>query len=347
MGFGCSKLWQSLACAVFVAASAVCAPAFSAGKPGSCALPEMKTAERPDAGGAATKVAVGIYLVDVNEIDDVKQQFVSDFLVFQTWKDRRLEGLDGCAFDLTQVWSPKLDFVNSGRVFSGLPDRVHIGPKGTVRHVQRYRGALAFPHRLDDFPFDEHIIDISLVPVGYPLKEVELEVDEENMGRQSDLTIPDWKLGRVDGRIDSLSPPRIDRTLSQFRFEITAKRRPEYYLWKVLVPLMLIVAMSWSVFWINPAQFGPQIGMSATSMLTLIAFQFAMAGILPRLSYFTALDAFITASTGLVFLALVEALTTSYLVSVDRKELALRFDRVCRWAFPLAFVGLVLWIFVL
>lgn len=347
MEFGCSKLWRSLAYAVLVAASAVCAPAFSAEKSGSCALPEMKTAERPGEGGAATKVAVGIYLVDVNEIDDVKQQFVSDFLVFQTWTDRRLQGLDGCAFDLTQVWSPKLDFVNSGRVFSGLPDRVRIGPKGAVRYVQRYRGALAFPHRLDDFPFDEHVIDISLVPVGYTLDAVELDVDGKNTDRQANFTVPDWTLGSVASRIDSLTSPGLDRTLSRFRFEVTAKRRPEYYLWKVLVPLMLIVAMSWSVFWINPAQFGPQIGMSATSMLTLIAFQFAMAGILPRLSYFTALDAFITASTGLVFLALVEALTTSYLVSVDRKELALRFDRVCRWVFPLAFVGLVLWIFVL
>jgi hypothetical protein len=347
MGFGCSKLRRLLAGTAFLAAVSVCAPAYSAAPPKSCALPDMKTAERPDAGGAATKVEVGIFLADMMEIDDVKQQLTADFLVFATWRDQRLTGLEGCNLDLHQIWSPKLDFVNSGRVFPGMPERAIVGAGGTVRYVQRYRGSLSFPHRLDEFPFDEHIIDISLVPVGYRVKDVELEVDEANMGRQSDLTIPDWRLGRVAGRIDSLSPPRIDRTLSQFRFEVPAKRRPEYYLWKVLVPLMLIVAMSWSVFWINPAQFGPQIGMSATSMLTLIAFQFAMAGILPRLSYFTALDAFITASTGLVFLALVEALTTSYLVSVERKELALRFDRVCRWVFPLTFVGLVLWIFVL
>lgn len=326
---------------------AVCGPALSAVPAGSCVVPEMKTAQRPGAGGPATKVEVGIFLVDMIEIDDVKQQLTADFLVFQTWRDPRLKGLDGCVFDLDRIWSPKLDFVNSGRVFPGMPARATVRPGGAVRYVQRYRGSLSFPHRLDDFPFDEHIIDISLVPLGYTVKDVELEVDETNMGRQSDLTIPDWRLGSVSGQIDSLSPPRMDRTLSRFRFEVPAKRRPEYYLWKVLVPLILIVAMSWSVFWINPAQFGPQIGMSATSMLTLIAFQFAMAGILPRLSYFTALDAFITASTGLVFLALVEALMTSYLVSVDRKELALRFDGVCRWAFPLAFAGVVLWIFVL
>ncbi len=347
MAFGCSKLTRLVAHAVFLVAAIGCGSALGAQPSGSCALPDMKTAERPAAGGAATKVAVGIYLVDVTDIDDVNQKFGSDFLVFQTWNDPRLQGLDGCQFGLNQIWFPKLDFVNSGRVFPGMPDLVRIGPNGTVRHIQRYRGALSFPHRLDDFPLDEHVIDISLVPVGYTLDAVELEVDAKNTGRQADFTIPDWTLSSVVGRIDSLTSPGLDRTLSRFRFEIPAKRRPEYYLWKVFAPLVLIVAMSWSVFWINPAQFGPQIGMSATSMLTLIAFQFAMVGILPRLSYFTALDAFITASTGLVFLALLEALTTSYLVSVDRKELALRFDRVCRWGFPLAFVTIVVWIFVL
>ena len=307
----------------------------------------MRTADRPHEGGQPTRVAVGIYLVDLTDVDDVQQNFTSDFVVEQMWKDFRLRGLDGCQFDLDRIWSPKLDFVNSGRVFPGFPARATVGPGGTVRYVQRYRGALSFPHHLDHFPFDEHVIRISMISLGHPLSEVELVVNDEIMGRQPTLTVPDWSLGTPAGRIDSFTPPRVNRNLSQFHFEIPAQREPEYYLWKVLMPLILIVAMSWSVFWINPAQFGPQIGMSATSMLTLIAFQFAMSGMLPRLSYFTALDAFVTASTGLVFLALLESLMTSYLVSLDRKELALRMDKVCRWAFPLAFVGVTIWVFVL
>ena len=57
---------------------------------------------------------------------------------------------------------------------------------------------------------------------------------------------------------------------SVYEFEITAKRISAFYVWKVILPLCLIVAMSWTVFWINPAQFGPQIGMSATSMLLVL-----------------------------------------------------------------------------
>jgi hypothetical protein len=307
----------------------------------------MNAGERPHARGAPTKVAVGIFLIDIVKIDDINQQFTTDLLVFQTWKDPRLKGLDGCRFDLKQVWSPVLAFLNSGRVFPGLAARVVVGAEGTVRYVQRYQGSLSFPHRLHDFPFDKHTIGITMVPVGQPAKEVELTVDEKNTTRQQALSIPDWTLGFPVGLTSKLDHPQSASTLSQYYFSITAERQYQYYLWKVLLPLMLIVAMSWSVFWINPAKFGPQIGMSATSMLTLIAFQFAMVGILPRLSYFTLLDGFITASTVLVFGALLQSLTTAYFVSVDRMAIALRLDRTCRWAFPLAFLVMVIAIFII
>jgi hypothetical protein len=80
-------------------------------------------------------------------------------------------------------------------------------------------------------------------------------------------------------------------------------------------------------------------------MLTLIAFQFAMASILPKISYFTILDKFITGSAVLVFLALLESLTTSFLVSRKKTELALRIDNVCRIGFPLTFVLMVFVVF--
>ena len=99
--------------------------------------------------------------------------------------------------------------------------------------------------------------------------------------------------------------------------------------------------MSWAVFWISPRHLGTQIGLSATSMLTLIAFLFATTNMLPALGYFTVLDQFIGGSTILVFLALVESLITGYLFSKEREKMSLRIDLLSRVAFPLAFVSLM------
>jgi hypothetical protein len=77
-------------------------------------------------------------------------------------------------------------------------------------------------------------------------------------------------------------------------------------------------------------------------MLTLIAFQFALTGILPKLSYFTTMDKLILGSSGLVFLSFVESVLTIYLVSIEKEAAAFKVDNICRWLFPLIFI--VFWV---
>jgi hypothetical protein len=149
----------------------------------------------------------------------------------------------------------------------------------------------------------------------------------------------------VEGRTRRQHIEATGKDASAYDLVISANRQRQFYVWKIIVPLCLIVFMSWTVFWINPAQFGPQIGLSATSMLTLIAFQFASTSMVPKLGYFTILDELTIGSTIIVFLALVQSLSTSYLVSQGREALALRVDRLSRYGFPAGFALLILSIF--
>lgn len=97
--------------------------------------------------------------------------------------------------------------------------------------------------------------------------------------------------------------------------------------------------MSFAVFWVDPTVF-PRMGLSATSMLTLIAYQFAITSLLPRISYLTRADQFTVGSFALVFLSLVEAITTSYLTKQGKTDLGQKIDRLSRWVFPLVFAGI-------
>jgi len=152
------------------------------------------------------------------------------------------------------------------------------------------------------------------------------------------LNVSDWEIENVQGVISRQSAPARNAFVPQYDFHITANRITGFYLWKVILPLCLIVAMSWCVFWISPELYGPQIGLSATSMLTLIAFIFATTNMVPELGYFTLLDLFIGGSLILVFLALLESLTVTYLVSKDRKGSARSIDFKSRVVFPLLFL---------
>jgi hypothetical protein len=126
-----------------------------------------------------------------------------------------------------------------------------------------------------------------------------------------------------------------------------ARRHASHYLWKVLLPLVLIVAMSSIVFWIDPTESATQISVATTSMLTLIAYRFMVGSSLPPVPYLTRMDLFILGSTLLVFAALMQAVVTSIMAHKGRPDSARRADRWCRAVFPGLFVAVLVFSLVL
>lgn len=311
-----------------------------------CNLADIKANETPIQGGQPTAVAVGLRLFDVTEIEDINQTVAVDFMVIQEWSDQRMAAFEGCEYKIDQVWTPQIDVANTGRLFTRLQEKVKVFGNGRLRLAQRYNGALIFDYDAHRFPFDTQEIVITLFSEEFSQEDLVITIDESVTGRiPTAFNIPDWSISDVNAQIVTKSSEILNRNYDAYEFHIPAKRRSGFFIWKVILPLLLIVFMSWTVFWINPSQVGPQISMSATSMLTLIAFQFAMGHMIPRLSYFTIMDRFVTGSTILVFLALVESITTNYLVTINRENLALKTDRYCCWIFPTVFLVFILTIF--
>ena len=308
-----------------------------------CDSLEIKADQPPEPDGQPTEVAVGLRLIDVTDIEDTSQTIAIDVMVTQEWTDQRMAAFEGCQYSLSEVWTPQIDFVNAGRLFEHLQKSVEVRGNGSLQQVQRYTGALVFAYDAHRFPFDTQDVVITLLSEAYSQENIIISIDDSVTGRNpAKFNIPDWSVSDVNAQIVTKRFEIRNSDHSAFEFHIPVERRSKYFIWKVIVPLMLIVFMSWTVFWINPSQVGPQISMSATSMLTLIAFQFAMGNMMPRLSYFTIMDRFFFGSTILVFLALVESITTNYLVTINRENLALRLDRYCSWIFPVVFFVFVI-----
>jgi cadmium resistance protein CadD (predicted permease) len=118
------------------------------------------------------------------------------------------------------------------------------------------------------------------------------------------------------------------------------KRDTNYFKWKVILPLVLIVMMSWMVFWIDPSLVASQISVSVTAMLTMIAYRFALAGFVPKLPFLTTLDLFILVSTIAVFMSMMEVLLTAHLATTNQLKKARQIDRHARWIMPLIYAVL-------
>jgi len=310
-------------------------------------LPLPPTPPRPEAEAGPTKVSYVIWIGDVTKIDSAEQTFSANLVLFVRWHDPQLAhaGPGTKQYALDSIWNPRLIITNeAGEVERSLPEIADVAPDGTVVYRQRLIGSFAQSLNLRAFPFDHDTFRVQIVTLGYRPEEIALAPDErafaagmpEGVGLAEKLTIQDWRITSVGARVQPYRlAPRLE--LAAFSFEFTAARDSQHFVIKVIVPLLLIVMMSWAVFWIEPNDANTQMAVAVTAMLTLIAYRFAVDSDVPRLPYLTRLDSFILMSSVLVFLSLIEVTVTTKFANRDRLQLARTIDRRCRWIFPLVF----------
>ena len=311
--------------------------------------------DRPAGGAGPTQISTEIWAVDISSIDSSQQSFTADIAVILRWKDARLAhtGTGAAHYALDQIWTPGVGIANeTSSVVRKLPESVEVDAEGTVVYRQRYVGAFTQPLHLQSFPFDKQTFRLHLVAVRYSPAEVKFVPDQkwieaglkQGGGISPSITLPDWTINKWDIKTLNYSlVPGIE--YSGYIFEFTASRNVQHYILKVILPLILIVMMSWIVFWIDPRETSSQISVAITSMLTLIAYRFAIDSQLPRLAYTTRLDAFILTSTLLVFFCLIEVLVTTILHNNQRTAPAKKIDRYCRIIFPVIFALATIGIF--
>jgi hypothetical protein len=311
--------------------------------------------ERANADSGPTEISVGMWFVDISSIDSAQQMFTAEMAVVLRWKDPRLAhtGKGIVRYPLEQVWHPRVGIVNeTNSVSRKMPDSVEVDSDGMVTSRQLYAGAFTQPLRLQSFPFDRQTFRIQLVAVRYQSNEVVFVPDQIWIrdgikgagGISPSVTLPDWTIEKWELKplVYALAP---HHQYTSYAFEFTAARNVSHYILKVMFPLVLIVFMSWAVFWLDPIHSNSQINIAITSMLTLIAYRFAIDNQLPRLPYMTRLDAFILMGTVLVFISLIEVITTTILETKHRVGLSKTIDRWCRVIFPAIFAAATFAIF--
>jgi hypothetical protein len=295
----------------------------------------------PSAQVGPTPVEISIFLLDLDGIDSANQSFQANVYFEATWKDPRLADVSrsgSVTRRLEEIWHPRLQILNQQRVWSSLPEVAEITPDGTVIQRARVWGDFSQPLDLREFPFDSQTIEIPVVAAGYGADEVELSQGASS-GIGEKFSIADWKITGWRMTTEVEVPGVEGEHDAGVAMVLEAQRLRGYYWIKVIAPLILIVAMSWAVNWIDPKDASTKISITITAMLTLIAYRFAIGVNLPQISYLTRLDLFILFSTLLIYASLVTVVATAAFSNKGKPEVAKNIDRVSRWGFPLFFVS--------
>lgn len=312
-------------------------------------------ATRPDS-NRPTRVAIEFHVLDLREIDLVEGSYLFRGYIRTSWCDRRLAfdrslvGVDeqvytgATAADMLgkTVWYPAGFPVNRVGDLSITERILRIRHDGTIEQDMNVDVSLASHFDLRRFPFDRQILQVQIESFVFPASQVVLVDEGGRTGFDPSLELPEWEIESAMGSVSEVSVMRSRETFSRYTLDIRIARKPGFYLWKVFLPLVIIVALSWSIFWMPDERFAQRSRITSTGVLTIVAYQFAFGSDLPRIGYLTLLDKAMILSFGLLAVTMLESLMISTWQERDKGR-ALRTDRASRLIFPAAYVaGLLL-----
>jgi len=199
---------------------------------------------------------------------------------------------------------------------------------------------------LKTFPFDKqkiifsflerHDTDVNIVPMGSVYANLNDLLEEENL-------VNGWKL--IDYRVQGFNyqgPMFYSDTYSSgLNIVLEIERQSDYYVFKIIFPIILILMICWSAIWINPKEIESRLTVTIVCLLSLIAYNFVIDSELPKLEYLTIMDWIIL--TSYIFAAIPNFLCViSFKLNSSNKKLCLAIENKSKYVGPLLYLLIVL-----
>lgn len=191
------------------------------------------------------------------------------------WSPPKYGNLTHLLIPEEQIWTPKLSIANpSDRVPIFPEDQFSVRLFSTGQAMLLKGGTVRCTCKpnLRYYPFDEHVCFVKLITLDHVFTEIsflpELKLDVyENVG--------EWDL--FDSEIES---SRFDLfSCAVFKFKI--KRRPEFSILTICIPILCLGLLNACVFLIPP-ECGERISFAITALLSFAVFMTIVSAVMPR-----------------------------------------------------------------
>ena len=315
----------------------------------------------------AVEVLMGFNLVNITDVSERDETIDFDGAIYLEWMDPR-QAYDPAEYGMSPDWSPG-DYTTAPRKIyqgdfalketfegwrphvvmpNGIGNRVvtnmaiSIWPDGRVAYSETFYAKAETPMDLRRYPFDKQELEIFFHPFVYHRGEVVL-VPDDKLARTWDqnMGIADWTRESVTMAERPTKIAYFDESVSEtseYVVTVNISRRPTHMLVTIIFPMVLLVSLTWCVFWMDKESLSSRVNVTFIGILSVVAYYFVILENVPETDYLTLIDAFITATflilaAGVVLSTVMESLSNDGQAHVGKKV-----DRICRWAFPLAYV---------
>ena len=298
-------------------------------------------------------VRIGVNINEIGQLDTGAGTFYADAFVWIKFRgDER---------------APKIEFVNADSPIDlGAPVKTTVGPLGERYDLYRIQGTFKSQFDFSDFPFDTQLLDITIQNVDAPATQLIYAPDPDllatsseerlksgvNIGKNID-NIPNWKADSVDffqqsiGSSAALGDPTVvdaattTTTYSQFVTETTISRDVASFLVKNVLPLILLVLVTYIALWTPGSDLATRVSFGVTGILTGAVMLNDVTASLPNVDYSVAIQWAYYAFIALSALVVLEGIFSHKLNEDGSLNAARRLDIIARVIYPLGVLAII------
>uniref|UniRef100_A0A8C7HIT1 Gamma-aminobutyric acid type A receptor subunit gamma1 n=1 Tax=Oncorhynchus kisutch TaxID=8019 RepID=A0A8C7HIT1_ONCKI len=308
---------------------------------------------RPDIGVRPTVIETAVYVNSIGPVDPINMEYTIDIFFAQTWYDSRLKFNSSMKVLMLnsnmvgKIWIPDTFFRNSRKSdahWITTPNRLlRLWNNGRVMYTLRLTINAECYLKLHNFPMDEHScplefsscryallcsglwnqgwtrLDIErfliLHVYGYPKNEIlyrwqkrSVEVADQRYWR-----LYQFAFVGLRNTSDVAHTQSGEYVILTIFFDLS--RRMGYFTIQTYIPCSMIVVLSWVSFWINKDAVPARTSLGITTVLTMTTLSTISRKSLPKVSYVTAMDLFVSVCFIFTFAALMEYGTLHYFTS--------------------------------
>ncbi|XP_036406593.1 gamma-aminobutyric acid receptor subunit gamma-1-like [Megalops cyprinoides] len=252
-------------------------------------------------------------------------EYTIDIFFAQTWYDSRLKFNSTMKLLMPnsnmvgKIWIPDTFFRNSRKSdahWITTPNRLlRLWSNGRVMYTLRLTINAECYLKLHNFPMDEHSCPLEFSSYGYPKNEIlyrwqrrSVEVADQRYWRLYQFAFVGLRNSSDVARTQS-----GEYVVMSVFFDLS--RRMGYFTIQTYIPCSMIVVLSWVSFWINKDAVPARTSLGITTVLTMTTLSTISRKSLPKVSYVTAMDLFVSVCFIFTFAALMEYGTLHYFTS--------------------------------
>lgn len=300
----------------------------------------------PPASEPPRKVVLGLYILDIADIDEPEGEFSMLVLISTAWQDpdRVFDGTEPKIFreedaieEANTGWRPMVEFNRTTSPAELNHALMRVFPDGRVEFERQVNVTLATMLDLRKLPFDSQQLQIELESFQHLVDAVELVLPPENLRMTDRISLPHWQPGKLTATVAPTYREVFNETYSRATVTLNMKRHYHFYLWQMIIPLSIVLAMAFAVFFLPPADLSDRMSVIIASLLTVVALSYSLHSGLPQIPYLTIIDWLFVMAYVFLGLAMAGMVWINQVHQRDEAQ-AERHDRRLRWAFPLVYV---------